>query len=270
MRKQSLAVVFVVAACASSGPSLPRSPQGAPVLTVQGAIRGGPYALGEADLAALPQHAVRGLDPATGREARWEGAALAGLAQAVKIRKGADTLIVRTADGTAVPIPLTVIRQRRPVLATRADGAPVAGRVLAWPNLEQAGLPSDPRQRSWWARDIVALEIVQWQAALGTALATPEGAPDAARLGSDHFAARCVACHRVRGAGGEKGPELTRVATRVEPGAFRALLADHPGWAERGVEAPGPEAVDQVWAFLRAIATATPVEPKAAGAATGN
>lgn len=270
MRNTSFVVLLAVAACSSAGPRLPRTARGERVLEIRGALEGGPYVLGDQDLAAMPRHAVRGLDPVSGREARWEGTPLALLvSDRVGPKRGTDTVIVRTAEGSAVPIPLTVIRQLRPVLADRADGAPIATRVIAWPNLEQAGLPTDPRQGSWWARDVRALEIVYWQGTLGNALATPAGSPDRARLGSGEFAARCVSCHRLRGAGGERGPDLTRVADRVAHDRFLSLLERHPQPATSGVEPPGPEASEDLWSFLRAVATAMEAQgaPDAAAAA---
>jgi hypothetical protein len=269
MRKKTWILALLVAACSSraTGPRLPASAQGEPVLRVEG-VKGGPHALGAADLAALPQGAVRGEDPSTGREALWEGAALATLVMDKdRLAKGADTAIVRTTEKIAVPVPLTVIRQRKPVLAERADGEALPSRILAWPNKEQAGLPTDPRQAFWWARGVVAIDIVDWQATVGPALATPPGSPDGARLGADHFGARCIGCHSVRGAGGAKGPDLTHVTGRVQPDAFRTRLRDHPGWRERGLEAPGEEAIEQVWTFLKSISTvAGKEEPQVAEA----
>lgn len=255
MRNPCFVLLLAVAACSSSGPRLPRSARGEQVLEIRGALEGGPYVVGEEDLARLPRHAVRGLDPVTGREASWEGTPLALLvSDRVAPKKGTDTVIVRTADGTAVPIPLTVIRQRRPVLADRADGAPISPRILAWPNLEQAGLPTDPRHAAWWARGPHALEIVYWQRTLGTALAAPPGAPDRARLGSDEYAARCVACHRLRAAGGERGPDLTKVAERLSHDRFRTFLRGHPTHTDGGAEPPNPEESEDLWVFLHAVA----------------
>lgn len=267
MRTSHFVLLLAFAAC-SSAPRLPHTASGAPELEIRGAVEGGPYALGDKDLAALPRRAVRGVDPVTGREALWEGTPLAVLvSERAAPKKGTDTAIVRTTDGTAVPIPLTVIRQLRPVLADRADGAPLAQRILAWPNLEQAGLTTDPRQASWWAHGVRALEIVFWQRTLGTALAAPPGAPDRARLGSGEFGARCVSCHRLRSAGGERGPDLTRVAERLSHDRFRALMQNHPAPAD-GIAPPGAEASEDLWVFLRAVATARdaggPSSPSAA------
>ncbi len=255
MRNVRFVLLLALAAC-SSGARLPRSAQGETVIEIRGAVDGGPYAVGEKDLAALPRRAVRGVDPVSGREALWEGTPLALLvSERAAPKKGTDTVIVRTTEGTAVPIPLTLVRQLRPVVADRADGAPIAMRVLAWPNLEQAGLTTDPRQASWWAHGVRALEIVFWQKTLGTALAAPPGASDRARLGSGEFGARCVACHRLRTAGGERGPDLTVVAERLSHDRFRELMRSHPARTD-GIEPPGAEASEDLWAFLRAVAAA--------------
>ncbi len=267
MRKQTALLAALLAAACSSGPRLPRAAQGAPVLEVRGAVKRGPFQLGRAQLDALPRRTVRGVDPLTGQRAAFEGASLAALViERVELTHGADLVLVRTADRRAVPIPLTLVRQLRPVLADRADGAPLREAVVAWPTEEQPGLETDPRARLWWARGVVALELVNGLSTLGRALAVPAGARDGARLGADLFGARCLACHRLRSAGGENGPDLTRLAGRMSEEAFQARLAGgHPGWRERGPE-PGEASAGQVWAFLRAVesvadGSAPPDEP---------
>ena len=253
MRKQRVVLLVAVAACSSTS-RLPRAPHGEPVLEVKGHVKGGPFRLGEADLAGLPRRTVRGEDPLTGQAGAWEGTALAPLVSGrVKLTRGADTVVVHTAGGQAIAIPLTIVRQLRPVLADRADGAALQERVLAWPNLEQRGIQSDPRAPRWWARDVRALELVNgWT--YGRSLAAPDGAPQTARLGADLFSARCAACHQIRKAGGASGPELTRVADRMQEQAFAAMLTRHPGWAGRQAELPGPDAATEVWDYLRAVA----------------
>src|SRR5512132_3359711 len=152
MRKLGFFLLAAVAGC-SSKELLPRSAQGTPVLEVRGALKSGPHALGQADLERLPRAKLRGVDPRSDHAAEWEGASLAALVtDRVDLRKGADTAIARTTDRPASPIPLTVIRRLRPVLADRADGARLATRVLAWPTIDQKGLATDPRASSWWAR----------------------------------------------------------------------------------------------------------------------
>jgi mono/diheme cytochrome c family protein len=255
MRKLAVALLLLAACSSSGGPRLPSRAQGEPVLEVRGALKSGPHSLGRADLAALPQGAVRGVDPATGREALWEGVSLAAIvSERVELEKGADTVVVRTADGGAVPIPLTVVRTFKPIVAERADGARIASPLIAWPSREQRGLESEPRATGWWAHDVVALELVAWDATFAGALATPEGAPDAARLGAGWYAQRCINCHELRGVGGARGPELTMVAARLPPGSLPALLERHPGWYGLPGDPPSAEDADEIWSFLRAVA----------------
>jgi hypothetical protein len=267
MRNIGLVLVVLAGAC-SSAPRLPRAPHGPPVLEVRGALKGGPYALGRADLERLPRHAVRGEAPAVGRTSVWEGTSVAALvAERVEPRRGADTVVVRTTEGAAIPVPLVLIRQLRPVLADHADGARLEKPVLAWPTEQQQGLATDPRSATWWARDVVAFELVDWQRTFGPALAPPEGAADAARRGAGVYAESCIACHRLRGVGGERGPELTTVASRMARPAFEALLGDHPAWRERRSGAREPEIAGELWAFLRTVAAAAAVDPASASPA---
>ncbi len=266
MRKTWI-VLGLLSAC-SSGPRLPTAAQGETVLEVRGAIKRGPFALGRADLERLPRRSLRGVDPVTGRSATWEGVSVAGIVidRVEPAKGGADTVIVRTADGAAIPIPLTIVRQWRPVLADRADGERLATPVLAWPTLEQRGIETDPRAEGWWARGVVALELADWQRAFAPSLAAPDGASDAARRGSGFYAERCLRCHRMRAAGGERGPDLTTVAARLGAGPFASMLGRHPGWSGPLGEAPGPEVADELWSFLRAVAASpaivAPPRPK--------
>ncbi|HEY6098154.1 MAG TPA: hypothetical protein VIW03_01900 [Anaeromyxobacter sp.] len=257
MRKIGL-LLAALAAC-SSGPRLPRAAEGAPALTVGGAVRGGPFALGRADLERLPRRGVHGVDPSSGREALWEGTSVVEMvSRRVELQRGADVAIVRTADRAAIAIPLTVIRQLKPVLADRADGVRFAPSVLAWPTLEQRGLETDPRAALWWARDVIAFDLVDWQKTFGAALATPDGAPDGARRGSASYGERCIGCHRMRGVGGDRGPELTTVAARIRQAPFAALLEKHPGWKGTGGDPPGEQGARELWSFLHAVSAAEP------------
>jgi mono/diheme cytochrome c family protein len=262
MRKLGLLVAFTLAACARKE-LLPRTARGAPVLEVRGAIKGGPHALGQADLEKIPRLKVRGVDPRTGRVAVWEGPSLAVLVNdRVDLRRGTDTVLVRTGDRAAIPIPLTVIRQLKPVLADRRDGERITPAEIAWPNADQRGLATDPRAASWWAQGPVALELVDWQRTFGPALAPPEGARDEARRGAGVYAESCIQCHRMRGQGGERGPDLTSVATRIAAERFTALLPSHPGWKDRRIRDGAEDTIVEVWSFLRDVA-ALPAPEKA-------
>lgn len=266
MRKLGFFLLVAVAACSKE--RLPRAAQGAPVLEIRGAaIKGGPHPLGREDLAKLPRETIHGVDPRSGQAARWEGVSLAKiLTDRVDLRRGADTVVFRTSDRSAIPVPLGAIRQLRPVLADRADGVRIATGVVAWPTTDQGGLASDPRAATWWARDIVALEVVDWQRTYGPALAPPEGAPDAARRGASVYADSCISCHRVRGAGGQRGPDLSTVASRLRAESFAALLPGHPGWADRRRDDGEAQSREDVWTFLSAIAATAP--PSTVEAAT--
>lgn len=266
MRK--IGILLAVLAACSSGPRLPRTADGAPVLSVGGAVERGPFALGRNDLAKLPRRSVRGVDPVSGRVATWEGISLDELvSRRVEIHKGADTILVRTADRAAIAIPLTLVRQQKPVLADHADGARISPSVLAWPTLELRGLETDPRASLWWARDVVALELVDWQRTFAAALVTPDGAPDGARRGSAFYGERCIACHRMRGVGGERGPDLTGAAARISLAPFARLLEQHPGWKGAGGDPPGAEGAGEVWSFLDAVGKAGPASAPPTAAA---
>ena len=257
MRKLGFLLLYAAAAC-SAKPRLPATPQGTAVLEVRGAVKGGPHALGRADLDHLPRLKLQGAEPRSARVTLWEGTSVAALvSDRVDLQKGADTVIVRTADRAAIPVPLTVVRQLKPVLADHADGVRLATPVLAWPTVDQNGLATDPRLAAWWARDVVAFEIVDWRQTYGPALAAPDGAADAARRGAGVFAESCIACHRMRGAGGERGPDLTTVAARLRQPAFLALLPSHPGWNVRPRGDLADESAGELWIFLRAVAGST-------------
>jgi hypothetical protein len=257
MRKIAVLVVLLGACSSQGGARLPRTAQGEAVVEVRGEVKeGGTYALGRADLDALPRRTVRGVDPANGREATWEGVPIAAFAK-VGLKKSADTAVVRTADGAAIPIPLAVIRALKPVLADRSDGAALPAAVLAWPTVEQRGIETDPRAVGWWTHGVVALEFVEWQRTFATALATPDGAPDAARRGASWYGDRCISCHAMRGVGGKRGPELTAVAARLGPGPFATLLEKHPGWTDVAGDPPGAEGVGELWSFLGAVQAVT-------------
>jgi hypothetical protein len=256
MRKHTAALLLLLttAAACGGGPRLAAgAPKGDVVLEVRGGVKGAPFRLGKDALAALPRRTVDGTDPATGQHATWEGIDLAAVAARVELKPGTDTLILRTGDRRAVAVPLNFIRTLRPVLADRADGQPIPDRVVAWPTAEQGGLLTDRRVRAWWARDVAVLELVNgWS--ITRAVLVPPGAAPGARLGADLVGARCLGCHRVRKAGGENGPDLTRIADRLSgPDFERLLLRGHPGWTDDHRDTPGEGAAADVYSFFRAV-----------------
>lgn len=254
MTRSSLPPLLLLALACSVGTRLPRAPRGQEVLQVRGAMKGAPFRLGQADLDGLKQGKVRGIDPVTGRDATYQGVDLAALLDRLELTGGADTLVLRTADRQAVPVPLSVIRELRPVLAARAGGSPLDARLVAWPNVAHHGLTTDPRAALWWARRVVALEYVSWAKVMGRALRLPEGAPAGALPGATAYGDRCLACHRIRQAGGTNGPDLARAGEAPSAERLASVLPGHPGWASPGTAPPRPEVVSQVAAFLGTVA----------------
>ncbi len=236
--------------------------RGEPVVSFEGKVEAGPHRIGAEDLKALPRRAFAATAPAGGAPARFEGMAIASfLADKIELKRDADLAIFRGEGGRAAAVPLTAIRQLKPVLADTVDGAPISGwrkeaspLQLAWPVQEWPGIDSDPRLRWWWVGAVTKVELASWSATYGKALRVPPGASDAARLGADVLATSCMSCHRVRDMGGTKGPELT-VAVAGEPKSFATAMRDHLRTASGHASAPEtpPAAAGQVLAFLRAV-----------------
>jgi len=260
MRKRFLAALLL-ASC--GGPALRKAAPG-DVLEVVGQVDRAPLGFTAAEVASLARRTVRGSEPGSAREAAWTGADLAPLlTEGLPLRRGADTAVFHGAGGYRVAVPLNAIRQSRPVLATDVDGAPLAGAVpgagpamLAWPVSEAPGIETDPRHRWWWVRGVARIELVAWQQGYGRALRVPAGAIDEARHGADLFASQCIHCHRIRGQGGEVGPELTSAAAAREARSLAAALAAHGGGTPPRAVALPPGGAVQLASFLRAVQVA--------------
>jgi mono/diheme cytochrome c family protein len=265
-RSGALAFLLPFALGCAQTSRLPRAVGEPAVLEVRGALRGGPFAMGEAGLAGLPRRSLQGVEPG-GRAVRYEGLDLAAvLADRVVLEGGADTLVVWTADREGIPVLLSLLRELRPVLADRADGVVLPGRILAWPNVEHHGMDSDPRAALWWVRKVVALELVDAGKAYGRALRVPEGAPEGALAGAGLFGARCIGCHQLRGQGGGAGPDLSRAGASLSAEGLRTRLAGHPGWVAGRVPPPGERGAAELLAFLRTVARLVAIEERGQGA----
>jgi len=247
------------------------------VLTVKGKVTHGPFLFGAGDLSGLPRRSFQARYPPSGRAVLFEGLSIAEiLSSKLAVEEKADTVVLRSRDGSAVPVPLVLVKQWRPILADRADGRPLAewaletgARVgpllLAWPNVDNPGLATDPRAFAFWAGGIDAVEVVIWRQTWGKALRVPAGATDAARLGADAFLYRCMTCHRLRGVGGERAPELTRSVGSADLDAFAARMRNHLAELRR-VPAPGEgegEVPGRIARFLAAVEAATPAKAQA-------
>jgi hypothetical protein len=258
MRNRVL-VLAAIAAC--SGPR-PKPPRGEVVFSVTGRVHEGPYRFGREDLPGLPRRTFRSVGPGGGGPMRFEGVAVYTLLQdAVDVEDDADVVVFHGREGFRAAVPVGVLRELRPVLADRVDGAPVARwraeaapLVLAWPNLDMPGIDSDPRMRWWWVPGVTTVELVSWTATYGRVLAVPRGAGDDARLGAGVVGTQCMGCHRVRGVGGTRGPELTGHAAERGLEALGASVRSHAKLVG-SASAPdaSPAAIRQVDAFLRAV-----------------
>lgn len=256
---------WVVAALlvACSAPR-PRTGSGEPVLTIEGRIVGGAARLGAPDFASLPRRAFQARAPGAS-EATYDGVALHKFfGEELETERGADTAVFHGADGYEAPIAIAALRQHRPVLADRVDGAPIPAPrgplVLAWPTSETPGLQRDPRARGWWVEGVTRIEVVSWIDSYGRALRVPAGAPDDARPGAQAFQTSCLACHRVRGRGGTRGPDLTE---RLAPTEARAGLAAALRAHRSTLVAELPATtVRQLSAFLGAVGVAGAAAPE--------
>lgn len=265
MRTRLLAAV-VLLGCAAPHP---RPPSGEVVLSFVGAVKNGPFQFGTADLATLPRRSFQASFPAGAGLARFEGVALGPvLADAMELEREADTAVFRGDRGLAVPVPVALLRQLNPVLADRVDGGAVAAwrdgarpLQLAWPNREAPGIDTDPRMRWWWVSGVSEVALQSWIRTYGRALRVPVGAPDEARLGAEAIASSCIGCHRVRGTGGQRGPELTGAVVRGGEPAFAGRVRDHLRQVSGVASAPvtGPATARRIAAFLDAIEVSGPL-----------
>jgi hypothetical protein len=253
-------VAAVLVACA--GPR-PRTPKGEVVVSFEGKVEHGPYRFGKDDVPRLPRRSFKAVPPLTGSEARFDGLAVSAiLADEMELAKGVDTAIFHGQGGYAVPVPIAALRQLRPVLADQVNGAPVADwskpaapLQLAWPNVDQPGIDSDPRMRWWWVGGVKKVELQSWVPTYGRALRVPQGSSDEARLGAEALSLSCIGCHKVRGVGGTRGPELRAGAVQGNLKAFSDSMRDHLTKTSGMGSAPETSAASarQIAAFLRAV-----------------
>lgn len=257
----ALACTALLAAC--TGLVL-RKPVPGDALVIAGKVEKGPYGISAAELATRPRRILRGVEPRSGIEAAFEGLDLAPmLTEGLARLPGTDLVIFYGQGGVRAAIPLNVIRQSRPVLASTADGKPVDERIpgagpllLAWPDAEQPGLDTDPRLRWFWVRGVTRLDFAVWQEGYGRALRAPPGSTDEARRGADAFGSSCIPCHKLRRVGGDAGPELTTLLARGDEARLLAILPGHLAARSSAAGAPevSPATARELAAFLHAVA----------------
>jgi len=278
----------VLLACA--GPR-PRTPKGDVVVSFEGKVEHGPYRFGKDDLPHLPRRSFKAASPTAAKEATYDGFVVSTvLSDVMELDKGADIAIFHGQDGYVVLVPIAALRQLRPILADKVNGAPVvewnkaaAPLQLAWPNVDQPGIDSDPRMRWWWVGGVKKIEVQSWEATYGRALRVPQGASDEARLGAEAISVSCMACHKVRGVGGTRGPELRSGTVPRDIEAFLNDMREHVAKVTGMRSAPETSALvaRQIAAFLRAVELAgsrpeeetppeqPPLPPRAPGGSYG-
>ena len=269
--------VLVIAAVLVAGCARPqyRAPNAEVALTVEGRVRGAPIELDAGAMRKMEQRTLRVRDPWTGAEGAFEGTSLDALIRELDPRRGVDLVVVHGQGGYTVAIPLPAIRQHGPILAERAAGRPLAealgedaGRLaLVWPNVQAPGFDEDPRTRWWWPRGVTRIELVPWFETYGRALSVPAGSSDQARRGADAFATSCIHCHQLRGAGGKRGPDLSAGVPAEDGARFAEAVRAHD------TRVPGLNGVNmtrgrlpEITAFLTAVSSAGPLEPRDASA----
>jgi hypothetical protein len=271
MRTLSIALA---AALACAAPPRRRPPPGEVALTVEGKVDRGPAYLTTKDLSALPRRTFRAREPRAGQVTTFEGVSLAAvLSDAAPPLRTADIAVVRGRDGTAAALPLARIRELKPILADRADGRPIAewakeagvpaeSFLLAWPNLDQPGLDTDPRARSWWVSGVATVGLEAWLATYGKALRLSAGATDEARRGAEVVAIHCLPCHSVRESGGRRGPDLTGVLKSKDRERFAEGVRRHA--LDTGLPAgpTGDTFLREIAAFLASLETSEPPVPE--------
>jgi hypothetical protein len=255
-------LVFAAALLACAGPR-PRAPKGEVVVTFEGKIEHGPFRFGKDDLPRLPRRSFKAQAPSAPAQASFDGMLVSTIiSDEMEIGKGVDIAVFHGQDGYLAPVPIAALRQLRPILADKVNGAPIAEwnkaaapLQLAWPNVDEPGIDTDPRMRWWWVGGVKKVELQSWVATYGKALRVPQGSSDDARLGAETISVSCLACHKVRGVGGTRGPELRSRAVPADAQAFadamRAHLSKKTGL--RSAPETSPVAARQIAAFLRAI-----------------
>jgi mono/diheme cytochrome c family protein len=251
MRNLLLALALLAGACAGWRS---RKATGEAVLSIAGKVEQGPYTFGRADLTTLPRRSFRAVPPGGDAPVKYDGVAVAAvLSDIVELGKDVDTVVFFGKDGYVVPIPMAAVRQLRPVLADVVGGSPTTSLQLAWPNVDQPGIDTDPRMRWWWVPGVSKLELHGWVATYGRALRVPPGGSDDARLGADAFSVQCMGCHKLRTVGGTRGPDLTQIASHRDPQALAASMREHLERVGPPDNEPAPSALRQIAAFLREV-----------------
>lgn len=197
--------------------------------------------------------------------------------RAVRLRallptQAADTIEVRATDGFVAQLPAALVAGKAtPWLAVEDPAHP-------WPRLPGGKASAGPFYIVWthpeaervspeqWPYAVAALTAVDSPARRWPALAVPASATATAKHGQALFAANCLACHKLNGAGeGVVGPDLLRpmAATAYFTDAGLHALIRNPAavrhWPDQKMPNFTPEVlsdsdIDAIIAYLNAFA----------------
>jgi hypothetical protein len=254
MRKRALLAATLLT-CA--GPR-PHPPKGEVILTVDGAVEDGPYRFGRDDLPQLPHRAMQARAPGASEDARYEGLPVVPfLSDHVSLESGTDLAVFHGGGGEVAVLSIPALRQTKPLLAYHKDpqSHETASFDLAFPNLDEPGIDTDPAVASSWLPGVDRIEMRRYSTSYGRALRVPLGAKDEARLGADRITNSCLRCHALRGVGGTRGGELHDLGIERDPALFSAHLKEHLRRLES--DSPGARvgegALREIVAFLEAV-----------------
>lgn len=140
--------------------------------------------------------------------------------------KKSELVLFTCADGYKAPIPRVNIDTEKSLLAfARKDKAdfslnnrlqnekniPLGPLYLVWNNLNNPQIRAE--EGTNWPYQIVGIELTNF-ATKFPHMAPAKTSPKAAQRGFVAFQKYCMSCHKVKGDGGDKGPELSGIAKR--------------------------------------------------------
>ena len=273
MKRSIFAVaVFALTACGPSAPtpaaSTASTVPSAPTLTLTSG--GGTQRFTAAALLARSDAAyvTTAHDPAYNRDMTFRAVPL----RALLAHDDADTLEFRATDGFVAQLPRALVEGAATPWIAIEDPA------HAWPNLPGKTATAGPFYLIWqnperahvspeqWPYEIASLSAVASPAQRWPALAVDAHASAQARRGQAVFAANCLSCHKLAGAGeGDVGPDLLRPmpATSYFTDAGLRALIRNPAfvrtWPDQHMPAFAPDAINDadvnaVIAYLHAEA----------------
>ena len=275
-RAMLTALALALAACGQAGTNTPAAGTSstvaaAPTLTLTAG--GATSRFTAADLLARPDAATLAIagDPAYAQPMTYRAVPLRALLASLH-PDSADTLEFRATDGFVAQLPRALIDgAATPWIAVEDPAHP-------WPNLPGKTVSAGPFYLIWqnperahvsqeqWPYQMASLSAVASPAQRWPALAVDTHASAQARRGQAVFAANCLSCHKLAGAGeGAIGPDLMRpmpATSYFTDAGLRAMIRNPAAvrtWPEQHMPAFNADTisdadVNAVIAYLHSIA----------------